>query len=104
MKIERAIQILDPNHREYYESIDPVNEACRMGMEALQEKLYRSGGCDWCKSLEKKPDDFTLGDLRADRYVRNTFIGDGFTYFLTAMFCPICGRDLHHIRGGDSEP
>ncbi|MBR2890354.1 MAG: hypothetical protein IKC09_08785 [Oscillospiraceae bacterium] len=38
MKIERAIQILDPTHREHYESIDPVNEACRMGMEALKEK------------------------------------------------------------------
>lgn len=28
MKIERAIEILDPEHRERYESIEPVNEAC----------------------------------------------------------------------------
>ena len=34
MTIERAIEILDPKHREHYESIDPVEEACRMGMEA----------------------------------------------------------------------
>ena len=37
MTIERAIEILDPEHREKYESIEPVNEACRMGMEALKE-------------------------------------------------------------------
>ena len=37
MKIERAIEILDPEHREQYESIEPVNEACRMGMDALKK-------------------------------------------------------------------
>lgn len=36
MTIDRAIEILNPEHREHYESIDPVNEACRMGMEALE--------------------------------------------------------------------
>lgn len=36
MKIGRAAEILDPEHREQYESLEPVNEACRMGMEALQ--------------------------------------------------------------------
>lgn len=35
MEIERAVEILDPEHREHYESIEPVNSACRMGMEAL---------------------------------------------------------------------
>ena len=35
MTIDRAIEILDPEHREVYDSIEPVNEACRMGMEAL---------------------------------------------------------------------
>ena len=38
MKIERAIEILNPAHREHYESIEPVDEACRMGIAAL---LYR---------------------------------------------------------------
>ena len=43
MTIERAIEILDPEHREHYESIEPVNEACRMGIEALKEneKLHK---------------------------------------------------------------
>lgn len=36
MRIERAIEILNPEHREHYESIEPVNEACRMEMEALK--------------------------------------------------------------------
>ena len=39
MTIERAIEILDPEHREHYESIEPVNEACRMGIEALKENV-----------------------------------------------------------------
>ena len=39
MTIERAIEILEPKHREHYESIDPVEEACRMGMEALKRQL-----------------------------------------------------------------
>ena len=38
MTIERAIEILDPTHREHYDSIDVVNEACKMGMEALALK------------------------------------------------------------------
>ncbi len=42
MTIERAIQILDPEHREHYESIEPVNEACRMGMEALKRTQWIS--------------------------------------------------------------
>lgn len=39
MTVKRAIEILDPAHREHYESIEPVNEACRMGMEALKNPL-----------------------------------------------------------------
>ena len=38
MTIERAIEILNPEHREHYESIEVVNEACRMGMEALKKQ------------------------------------------------------------------
>lgn len=35
MTYERAAEILDPLHREHYESIDPVNEACEIGMNAI---------------------------------------------------------------------
>ena len=41
MTIDRAIEILDPEHREHYESIDPVNAACRMGMEALEYRKQK---------------------------------------------------------------
>lgn len=36
MTIDRAIEILNPEHREHYNGMDEVNEACRMGMEALE--------------------------------------------------------------------
>lgn len=42
ISIERAMEILDPTHRERYDSIDPVNEACRMGMDALTRRVPRS--------------------------------------------------------------
>ena len=41
MTIERAIEMLDPEHSERYESIDIVKEACRMGMEALKEQVTK---------------------------------------------------------------
>ena len=37
MTPERAIEILDPEHREHYESMESVNEACRMGMDAIRQ-------------------------------------------------------------------
>lgn len=42
MTIERAIEILDPEHSERYESIDIVKEACRMGMEALKAQATKA--------------------------------------------------------------
>ena len=51
MENERAIEILDPEHREAYESLEPVNEACRMGVEALRRRVpespYPDGGTWW---------------------------------------------------------
>ena len=40
MTIDRAIEILNPEHRERYENLDEVNEACRMGMEALERTRW----------------------------------------------------------------
>lgn len=42
MENERAIEILDPEHREAYENLEPVNEACRMGVEALRRRVPES--------------------------------------------------------------
>lgn len=46
MTIERAMEILDPDHWECYEGLDEVNEACRMGMAALKEGLDRENQAD----------------------------------------------------------
>lgn len=40
MTIDRAIEILNPAHREHYDGMDEVNEACRMGMEALERMRW----------------------------------------------------------------
>jgi hypothetical protein len=40
MTIDRAIEILNPEHRECYDGLDEVNEACRMGMEALERTRW----------------------------------------------------------------
>jgi hypothetical protein len=42
MTIDRACEILDPEHREHYESIEPVNEACRMAIKALRAQQWIS--------------------------------------------------------------
>ena len=42
ISIERAFEILDPTHRERYESLEPVNEACRMGRAALFLQMKES--------------------------------------------------------------
>lgn len=39
MTIERAIEILNPEHKEHYESIEPVIEACRMAISALEKQI-----------------------------------------------------------------
>lgn len=41
MTVERAMEILNPEHREVYESIDPVNEACEMGIKALSKEIAK---------------------------------------------------------------
>ena len=39
MTLERAIEILNPEHREHYDSLETVEEACKMGMEALKKQI-----------------------------------------------------------------
>lgn len=53
MTIERAIEILNPEHREHYDSIETVNEACRMGMEALRRTR-------WIPVAERPPENKRL--------------------------------------------
>lgn len=53
ISVERAIEILDPNHRECYsdlpDGMEQVKEACQMGIEALKrQKLYNINFCPNC--------------------------------------------------------
>lgn len=56
MTIDRAIEILDPEHRENYDGMDEVNEACRMGMEALE----RTRWIPCSERMPKKNDQWVL--------------------------------------------
>lgn len=59
MTIERAIEILNLEHREHYDSIETINEACRMGMEALEKQIpkkpikdkYHRYCCPFCEYI-----------------------------------------------------
>ena len=42
MPVERAAEILDPKHRERYESLSVVEEARSMGHDALRLRIPRS--------------------------------------------------------------
>lgn len=54
MTDERAMEILNPEHREHYENIDIVNEACRIGMEAIcKVKELKSENVALSERLEK---------------------------------------------------
>lgn len=55
MEIARAREILDPEHREAYESLEPVNEACRMGAEALRRRVPESPYPDGDKNIMACP-------------------------------------------------
>ena len=61
MTIDRAIEILNPEHREHYDGMDEVNEACRMGMEALERErnavpVVRCRDCASFEEIGKYPD------------------------------------------------
>lgn len=49
MPVERAAEILDPKHRERYESLSVVEEACSMGHDAL---LLNGFSCPNCGSSD----------------------------------------------------
>lgn len=65
--LERAIEILEPTHRECYsdlpDGMEQVNEACRMGMESLKKQ----------KAIKPKHNNHGI------------------------YFCPVCGGSLWQI-------
>lgn len=88
MTIDRAIEILDPEHREHYAGMDEVNKVCRMGMNALKKQIpkaldYEANGYD------------TSGELIYDIAVCPS-CGRHFEldFDEEAKFCPGCGQAL----------
>lgn len=87
MTPERAIEILNPEHREHYQSIEPVNEACRMGMKALE------------KQIPKKPDYEGDGydencELIYDTWICPNCDNHYEVDYDECDFCPNCGQAL----------
>ena len=88
MTIDRAIEILNPDHREHYDGLEEVNEACRMGMEALKKQIP--------KDLDYEADGYdTSGELIYDIAVCPS-CGRHFEldFDEEAKFCPVCGQAL----------
>lgn len=64
MTYERAAEILDPERRENYDSLETVKEACRMGMDALKKQIpakvdlwenSQFGNCPYCHEIVYRP-------------------------------------------------
>lgn len=79
MSTERAAKILDPKHRESYESLAIVEEACQMGRDALLLRIPRSpykkgfacpncGSSDYLYGLLRQTEQ-VLRQLRAGHFV-----------------------------------
>lgn len=81
MTKERAAEILDPNHRERYESIEPVNEACRMGRDAILRTIPASPFPDGDPAI------FACANCGSGEYLHNH---DG----AQMKFCGQCGQAI----------
>ena len=79
MTIDRAIEILNPEHREHYESIDPVNEACRMGMEALERTR-------WIPCSERMPKNDTTVLVYRPSMVKKVMVSYFYNFFCYGRF------------------
>lgn len=90
MTIDRAIEILDPEHRECYDGLDEVNEACRMGMEALERTR-----------LIPASEQNKIGDLKYDAQEREKVVVQLRKKWQDAeMFiCTMCGHFDYNIVG-----
>lgn len=87
MTNERAIEILNPEHREHYKSIEAVNEACRMAISALE------------KQIPKKPDYEGDGYDENGELIYDTWICPHCNHeyeveYEDYAFCPNCGQAL----------
>lgn len=80
MTIERAIEILNPEHKEHYESIEPVIEACRMAISALEKQIPM-------QITEVHVDEYVCPVCGAENSCNQGVVED--------KFCPECGQALN---------
>ena len=81
MNVQRAITILNPGHRENYDSIDAVKEACTMGMNALYRLIGQSPYPDSDRSI------LACSRCGSGEYLHNS---DG----AQNSFCGQCGQAI----------
>lgn len=90
MTLERAAEILDPTHREHYESIEPVNEACEIGRKAIQKQIPQPPEF-WGDGYDED------GNLIYDNAKCPNCGNDDFEYGINnwgCAYCPDCGQAL----------
>lgn len=75
MSVEHAAEILDPRHRERYESLAAVEDACSMGRDALLLRIPRSPHPDGDKSILSCPNCGSGEYLYNQDEAENTFCG-----------------------------
>lgn len=75
MSVERAAGILDPRHRERYESLASVEDACSMGRDALLLRIPRGPHPDGDKSILSCPNCGSGEYLHNQDEAENTFCG-----------------------------
>lgn len=115
MTTERAIEILNPEHREHYESMEPVNEACRMAISALEKQIPKKVNrdeyeCPICNSEIDESDAGGLWDLAAEIcdsiFGKYNYVDEQETVYNCLRdwierqpFCPRCGQALDWSDG-----
>lgn len=104
MTIEQAIEILDPKHRENCDNVETVNEACRMGMEALEKIKPRHLHCENCgKELGKINVSFAKPDGAENTHQLTVHYAGSNTFYFQinnrlkegkqkSVRCPHCGE------------
>lgn len=93
MTPERAIEILNPEHREHYDSIETVNEACRMGMEAIGYRIPKKPDTD---IINRGIDAAGEYDIDSNYICPNckSVVGDCEIEEHYFDYCPDCGQAL----------
>ena len=97
MTIERAIEILDPTHREWYDSLETVEEACRMGMEALKKQLPKKHFNNECDCIV----DYEMLYKAVDDKCRklNCYLHNEYRIILRNSYPAICiNRQWHYVH------